>query len=358
MEGIVYDRKRVKTRDLNYFKIGYFVLLLFLIALIIILSGANKDNADLESSSWEFDLSTGIRQGEWLNWFFILFCRRLGLTFEVYHFLIYLIGYLLLFCTLYRYTDITIAGLVSYAIFPFTIDFIQTPNFASMALSIFAIGFLTLKNKKVGKLLFLFFLICAGGFHVIAYLFLPLFFLKFNKSPDAILKKGMILGVITFTITVIDKATNLTSLILKLFSFDERASIYLESTTSFGFLLYWFVQIILFGLIWYACKHLNNSDNRSSLFAKIVLYIVCYSFVFMPIVSKSGLLFRIVRNYIVLVYFCWFSYVKRAKNTFLPKLLLLSIPLCLSAIMLLTMNDSVTWNNISNLFSENWILGA
>jgi len=352
---ITNHQKRNKLSLLNILERCFII---FVVLFIAILAGANTSNQDIQSSVWEFNGNYGIKEGEWLNWLLISFCKGHNITFEWYHLFIYSLGYLLIFYTFFKNINMSIVGLIAYAIFPFTIDFIQTPNFAAMALIIFSLNFLIKRKSFFNRIFFLVFILLGAGMQIIAYAFVPLFFLPSKINEKKLFKIGIALLVVTLSITLLDKFTNIIGIVLNnLPSFgDLRAEKYIDSSTNFGFVVYWAAQLLTFSLMWIVIKRSKyDKINKEYQFYLLSFSIVCYVFLLMPLISRSGTLFRLERISILIFIFAWCSYSKKIKNT-TNKFLAYLIPIALSCFLFAAMNGATILNDLSNIFRDNWLI--
>lgn len=298
-------------------RILYRTLFWTLICILIILSGANTDNMDLESSIYEYENYTESRQGEWLNFLIEEFFRINQLSFEYYRLALHIGGYVLIFSTFYKFFGINFYLILLYAIYPFTIDFIQTPNFCSMCFIIFSTRFLielTIRNI----LKFVTCIMLAAGMHSMAYLYLGILVLMYYMRDKDIFRVGKSLLVCGILLGIVDR---IVGFIYPLMQFvtnnDDRLSLYFGGYTKLGFILYWITQILLWYMMKYivekveiANKHNDITETRIIKYLKLIYIVTCFGLLLMPLVGYAGTMFRLVRNYYVLVYAAWAYYLK------------------------------------------------
>lgn len=339
------------------------IIFWFLVCILIILSGANTDNMDLESTIYEFGHYTEERQGEWLNFFTEDFFRRMNWSFELYRLFLYGVGYILLFSTANHFFGISFYSLFLYAIYPFTMDFIQTPNFCSMCLIIFSTRYLVNVNKK-NIIKYVIGILLAAGMHSMAYLYLGLPLLMLLMHNKDILKFGTKILWIGLVLGITDRAIGFVFPMVQFVTQnDDRLPLYFKGYTKFGFLLYWCTQFIL----WYMMKYiysrvLKYETNRGATktlalkYIKVIYIITCFGLLLMPLVGYAGTIFRIVRNYFVLVYFAWaffINYYGNNNDKIIYRTLFIAFPVFMYAI-----ESSDTHFFVMKMLDNNWLLNS
>lgn len=293
-----------------------------LIGLLIILAGANTDNMDLESSIYEYENYTEPRQGEWLNFLVEEFFRINKLSFEYYRLVLHIGGYVLMFSTFYKFFGVNLYLLLLYTIYPFTIDFIQTPNFCSMCFIIFSTRYLVEFNSR-NILRFVMCIMLAAGMHSMAYLYLGILLLMYYMREKDIFDVGK--RLLTYGI-LLGIADRIVGFVYPLMQFvtnnDDRLSLYFGGYTKLGFILYWATQILLWCMMKYIVQKVEIASMRNGIaetriikYLKLIYTVTCFGLLLMPLVGYAGTMFRLVRNYYVLVYAAWAFYLKHYGTT-------------------------------------------
>ena len=334
-----------------------------IIVLMIILAGANTSNIDLESSVYEYYFIEEVRQGEWLNFVIEEVFRKLNFSFEIYRLFLYIVGYILIFSTVNKFFGSNIYVSILYFIYPFTIDFIQTPNFCSMCLFIFATRYLVEIEKTSNKIKYILVILLAAGMHSMAYIYLPILFLVIYINRKSVLKYGIIFVVLGLTLGIADRIGLFIPKLVFGITNDPRMTLYFNSYTRLGFLLYWTIQILLTGIVFISCKLINDKgikfkNHKKTVlleeYSKVIFVICCYGLLLMPIVGYSGTVFRLIRNYYIIVYALWGYTINmyfKQRSRWILKLITLLFP-----ILMFCLESDAVKENVRLLFANNWLI--
>lgn len=190
-----------------------------------------------------------------------------------------------------------------YFLFPLFIDIVQIRNFLMMAIFIYATRFL-LENKKIKYLITI---LLASTFQMSAIALLPFVFIN-NKGMNFF---GRIIFLVSISSSIIilmngKKIPYIDNLID--FSQSEKLSLYFETTTNYGFVLYWFLQIISFALIVLSRKlylkyeNVNIENSIKMKYINLVYWINVFSFMYLPFYLLNSNFSRLLRNLVILNY--------------------------------------------------------
>lgn len=326
----------------------------------IILAGANTQNPDLLNYQSEYYASNTISEGAWLKYFLEHFFSEMNFSFSLYRLLLYTFGLTIIYNASKKLIGESLLFLFLLLLFPLTIYSVQTDNFMCSAFLILGVSYLTEDNKK-GNITSLICILLAGGFHVIAYLYLPILFLKnLNKR----IFKRLVFG--TFVVCCIILALSpsliqhLSDYLIYYFSEnnDNRANVYLTKSTRFGFIIPWSLQLLGLGLVWYAYKRMLSNNFCSPKKVKIVrliLLINIFAIAFLPIYRINVVTFRLGSNLVPINYMAFIMMIKCENK--ISMRVFKTFPLIIYA-LIFSINQITLpyWDSIIiPFFTENWI---
>lgn len=233
--------------------------------------------------------------------------NSVNISYNVFLAIVSFVCLLLIFSTVLRYTNNYSYIFLLYFAYPLMLDAIQIRNFIVMSIFIFAIRYL--EEYSIKNILKYIFLICiASSFQITGLIYLPIVF--FVKMDNSKIKKTIfyILIIIGGIFSVFRKSLlNYFGLFVTHFIGEERGSTFFEVKTNFGFLLPWFIQIMIIGIVIYSANYIvNNKKNEISKlefqFIKILKSISLYSILFFPFYMFNMEFVRFSRNIFILYY--------------------------------------------------------
>ncbi|EGP5047447.1 hypothetical protein E5K16_002356, partial [Enterococcus faecium] len=240
---------------------------------------------------------------------------------------------------------------------------------------IFAVPFLTESTLK-GKLKYVLLIVMAASFQITAFVYLPIAFLG-NVEKNKLIKLILIIVIILSVVIGLNRSfvIYLAGLISSsLGNFDDRIIEFSSVDTTYGFIIYWGLQIISFFLIKWAKKSYENSyqediqekllinnKNFEYKLIKLLDVINIYSFIFLPFYVIQLTYGRFLRNilplnYIILILAYRKNKVVEGKITLHTTLMFSSLIIyaVLNFYFMIYMeyNDTI----IKPLFTDNWFL--
>lgn len=303
------------------------VLLCLMIAIIWILMGANTKNPDYESYIIYYYNLGGVKALDlgymYLNRIFL----SLGFEYTTFRMFFSLVGILLIQKTVKKFTINNSGFYILYFIYPFMLDAVQVRNFFIMAILIYSFPFLISGTRK-DMFKYIILILIASTIQISALIYLPLCVI--GKVRKNALWRTILIFMIVAGVLLGSNRTllaNITELMLhQLKSYDSRIEIYGDIQTKFGFLLYWFIQIVNFILILWTkqimltgyktngglsiknqsigteLKYVETSESKLVL---LIFWINVYAFLFLPLYVFQATFSRFMRNIIPLNYIAY-----------------------------------------------------
>ena len=361
--GIIHKNKTPKISILIY--------LLFL----TIMMAANVNNPDYYNYLKSYNYIEALKGSEWGYYYLAKFCSNLGVGYHQFKFIIAILGLLLIHSTVRRYLKKCTLFYLLYFLCPFMIDATQLKNFLAMSFFIFAVPFLTESTLK-GKLKYVLLIVMAASFQITAFVYLPIAFLG-NVEKNKLITLILIIVIILSVVIGLNRSfvIYLAGLISSsLGNFDDRIIEFSSVDTTYGFIIYWGLQIISFFLIKWAKKSYENSyqediqekllinnKNFEYKLIKLLDVINIYSFIFLPFYVIQLTYGRFLRNilplnYIILILAYRKNKVVEGKITLHTTLMFSSLIIyaALNFYFMIYMeyNDTI----IKPLFTDNWFL--
>lgn len=220
-----------------------------------------------------------------------------------------IIGYILISFTVYKYLKDRRLFYLFYAIYPFMFDVVQARNFLVMAILTYSVPLLINPTLRK-KIIFVITILCAFTIQKVAILYLPLVFIdsitdnKYNKFFFRII---LFLSVaVALNKSTLIRVINL--LVMPITGGIKELSSYVGINTSYGWIVFWLEQIVVYILVMYANKiikqdynffnnTISNADYEEKMqFSQLILKINYYMFVFLPLFILDENYTRIIRN--------------------------------------------------------------
>ncbi|ANU27548.1 EpsG family protein [Planococcus versutus] len=227
----------------------------------------------------------------------------IGFNYEMFLMTISLLSFYLIHSTVKLFTGNYNFVYSLYFIFPLFFDIVQIRNFLMMAIFIYSVRFLV-ESKKIKYLILI---IIASTIQISALAFLPFMIINTKKKNYGIgiiflisISISIILLLNNKEIPYLEKITDLTQ--------SDKLSFYFETTTNYGFLLYWFVHILTFSMIILSKKLYRKfeiNDLRKDIkfqFINLVYWINVLGFIYFPLYLLNSNFTRIMRNLMILNY--------------------------------------------------------
>lgn len=241
-----------------------------------------------------------------LEYGFILLIKifnLLGFNYEMFLMTVSIVAFCLIHTTVKRFVVNYHYVYAFYFVFPFFMDVVQIRNFLMMAIFIYATKFLV-EDKKIKYLICI---IIASSLQISAFAFLP-FILINNKGKNYIVQVVFFISISTSIILLLNnKEIPFLGNIID-FTQSDKLSFYFETTTNYGFLLYWFLQVVSFVLISLSRQlykkycNVNLKDDLKMKYINLVYWINVVAFAYLPLYLLNSNFSRLMRNLVILNY--------------------------------------------------------
>lgn len=244
----------------------------------------------------------------------VSYCK---VNYTVFVVIISFIGFLLIYSTVIKFTRNTNYVFVFYFFTPFFLDVVQVRNFLAMSIMIFSIRYLFIEQKK-GKIMYILAILLATTIHYSSILYLPMIFISKTNKKKMI---KLIVAVSVLGSIIILLGNNFWPVIgdsiCKILNI-EKANIWFENRTRFGYLLFFGMQAMSFLMIRIARKNVNRNlkdgdDSQISTttvtyeqngykFIELLYWINIFAFAFFPLYILDSTFTRLMRNLLLLNY--------------------------------------------------------
>lgn len=255
-----------------------------------------------------------------------IFTNKIGLNFNQFRILIFIICMILILSTIYKFTNKCNFVLSVYMIFPFIMDCIQIRNFIAEAIIIYSMRYLLLINahqsKKRNIIKYVACVITASSFHSVSILYLLYLGLFFKEKLTLI--KFELAGsiIVTLLLTQIDTS-------------NFALGTYLSTRISWlTFLL--FVgssSVVMVILNCYIKKILSKGIIHDELYKQMLL-LLQNTFVFMPFLIFHTDMFRFIRNLLLIFSSIAGFCLQRIMNTYKKSLAITSSAIVLPGVII------------------------
>lgn len=242
----------------------------------------------------------------------------LNLEFHYFIAVITGISFILIHKTIKKFTHEYNYIYALYFIFPLMLDIVQIRNFLSMSIFIYSIQFI-LNNNRKSDIKYILSILLASSFHYSALLYLPFIFI--NKKENKIIVYGIAIFSVFASVLIIanNRQIPLIKEILSLFYDGTYLLNWFDSKTNWGFLLFWFIQVLSFLVIKYSKSlyYKNNSSSDQSIQSKFIskVYLInLMAFMFLPFYLLESTFTRLMRNILLLNYTSFAITNKSMKN--------------------------------------------
>ena len=327
------------------------------IILLAVLCGGNNNNPDYLADEMLYYNTSEINEGAWLEYLIISIFNNLEVSFELYRLVVYFVGYYLIFKALRMYIRDTLTFSLLYMLFPMMMDATQTTNFMSMAMVFYG---LCSYSKSYNEKEYIFYILLAGGYHFIAYIYLPFVFC-INKDTNTL--KNNIVGIICISLLFSLLLFPVLLPVLKILSiytqnwFGGRIARYvLNEQTNLGHYYYYSLHIITIFLSNYIHKLVikENVENNNNIngFMKLAVRFNTFLLIYFPFLHFNATAFRIWRICIILVYLMTTIVLNyKYKSSTKTKCFILTVIYAISYMYLLLINGYM--ENIVSTFTSN-----
>lgn len=237
----------------------------------------------------------------------------LGLSFDSFWLIYFIIGLSLIYRVIYKYTTHPGFALSLYFIFPFLMDVVQIRNFMMMAIVVSAVFLLTEKTRK-NIIVYILLCLLAATIHVAA-----LFYVLFALVP--FISKEKLLKIVLVGVPIITILTaSIIPIIIQVLPFvEDSLIIYTRSNISTSlaiFFIFYFLGGIM--LIFSLYKRFNTTSIKYKIshdFAEVILKINILIFMAYPFILYTIDFFRLAQNISVLnyVFFTNVLFIRRNK---------------------------------------------
>lgn len=253
-----------------------------------------QNNANFTTQSLELGFILLVKLGNFI-----------GASYHVFLMLITFVCFYLIHSTLKKITKELNLVYAMYFIFPFFFDVIQLRNFIVMSILIYSTKYL-LNNNKVKYIIAI---LIASSFQIIAIAYLPFVIINVRKRFSKSLIRFLAIASIFLSVIILINSKQIPFLthILEFMNV-SKLEIYFNSKTSYGFLLFWGLQILSYSMMWLTNKLfkkynlVNIDDGRKTNFIQLIYYFNLISFIFLPLFLLNSNFIRLIRNILILNY--------------------------------------------------------
>lgn len=242
----------------------------------------------------------------------------LKLEFSYFIAIITGISYVLIHSTIKEITNEYNYIYVLYFMFPLMLDIVQIRNFLAMSIFTYSIRFI-LKGKQQSDIKYILYILLASLFHYSAILYLP--FILIGKKENKKIAYGVAIFSVFTSVLIIanDRQIPFMKDVVSIFYDGTYILNWFDSKTNWGFLLFWFIQVLSFLLIKYSktLYYMNNNKLIDSVkydFIRKVYLINLMAFMFLPFYLLESTFTRLMRNILLLNYTSFAITAKSMKN--------------------------------------------
>lgn len=263
-------------------------VLLFLIWLFLFIVG-NHEVADYGNYLIEYQRIdwSGIRLNYWAFDFIQCISKSLGLSFDGFRAIIYMIGLFFVGVFVRKTSGWSILFFFFYSIYPMMIDAAQMKNFIAMAIFSYAMTFL--RGHSVNNYIkYMFYSFLAAGFHIAILIFFPLIIFKKLIHAKYFTRVFLLCIIATSLILSIGSFNeSIKSVLIIFFSgeLESKVDEVFSNTVRFGYLIYYVATFLAFLIIrWIhkSVKYIKNISEIQKDFIDNAYVCSIYAFSFFP----------------------------------------------------------------------------
>jgi hypothetical protein len=237
--------------------------------------------------------------------FLIKISNLMGLSYNMFLLFFSLIGLFLIHSTIKLYTSNFNYIYLLYFIFPFFFDVVQIRNFMVMAIVFYSTRYL-MNTNFLSKLKFLILILFASSIQIISLVYLPFILVNIkSKKRESFIQLVSIFSIIlSILILLNNKQIPFLYDLIKLTGI-SKLEIYFNTKTNFGFLIYWFIQLISFTIAYITKRYYNQYTRDSNNNYKLIILnyqVQLLSFIYLPLFLLNSNFIRIIRNLLLLNY--------------------------------------------------------
>lgn len=275
--------------------------------------------------------------------FLMFISNKIGLSFNAFRIGIALMGYIMIFNTIKKYSSNPNLVFSIYLIYPFINDVIQIRNFLAASIVVFSFRYL-LESGKYNSLKYISGILIASTIHLSSLFYLIFIIAKYINHKTIFRIVFLIFPVLT-----IFAYTPLYIYLVRLFTDSEKILSYLSRRTTWGLFFVFGILFLFYFLQYYLnneCRkdifYENKSDIRSGIFGEInvnryefynmILKVNTLLMLTAPLLVYNFNFIRIYRNIMILNYIVFSDGIlfnKKSKRSVLNGILVFGVGIVL-----------------------------
>ncbi len=329
---------------------------LFVLCLIILM-GANTNNADFFTYQWLYNAhiaygEPGYRVLTWLG-------PHFGLDYQHFRLVLAAVFLIILYRGVKKLTQHSAAFMAFYFCYPFFLDLIQLRNFMMMALLVYASHFLLEKTYR-NLALFTFFVLLGASFQVLGVLYLLVIPLYYFDSRN-LWKIGLLSVVFLFSVVVMVPAFSqlLLSLLDQLHL--SHLSLYFVQKVRLGYLPFWLFSIFDLVFTYYSYQYLTERQLLTPRQRQIIWLAFTFTVVgvlTMPLYTYEFSFARALRDVIPFMIVAFLTALDALPRKYYLRWLYIGIFMAYVAAVVYFEIVPLLHDTVIPAFSNNWLLGG
>ncbi|MBA6335677.1 EpsG family protein [Colwellia sp. BRX8-7] len=286
-------------------------IVVFLSLLLLIIFSGSYINDDYENyyNLYKQLMSTG--EGYLTSQIGFVTLINVGVFFNLEYnqilFILFIIAFLLISSTIYKYTTNLCFVIPLYIIYPFFLDVVQVKHFLAMALVVFSTRYISQGKFDNSLLKYALVVSIASSIHYVALIFLPLGYL-ISKNI-----KQMFFYVLLFSffLIVAINSSFVEYIASSLFS-ELRVKSYFDNRVNNGYFFLISYQCLILIFVYWIRENLNRM-GKGSHFVEMMLIIHIYLIILYPMYMINGNFERVFRITCILNYAFLAVYIKELR---------------------------------------------
>lgn len=245
-------------------------------------------------------------------------CNALGMTFNQFWLSLVIIFGAVILWVFSKFSNNYPLFFSLYYIHMIFIDIVQIRTFCVGSIFTLAIYFLFQGKRKIYMLL----LLLAVSFHIQILFFAPLVFFDFTKQLTIKFIKwsgGIMLGLCAFLFLIGNKMTFIANMGISLISSlgSDTKTVYFNTTTRFGFLLYFALHLGAIAVTYYCRSKVRDSQSHNEVidFCNKCLTLQMYCIFCFPLIMINMNFYRLYRVIYIVNYISWAMILDSMKTT-------------------------------------------